>query len=43
VRVADRVLNESLVLTNWNSGGKRTVTEGTVNSADAEQPNWPRT
>jgi len=31
-RVADRVLNESIVMTNWNSGTQGgTVTEGAIN------------
>jgi general secretion pathway protein I len=31
-RVADRVLNESIVMTNWNSGTQSgTVTEGAIN------------
>jgi type II secretory pathway pseudopilin PulG len=44
VRVADRVLNESLVLTNWNSGAQNgTVTEGTREFRwTLSSQNWPR-
>jgi type II secretory pathway pseudopilin PulG len=43
-RVADRVLNESLVMTNWNQGVQSgTVTEGTEDfSWKVSSENWPQ-
>ena len=43
-RVADRVLNESLVLTNWTSGTQNgTITEGTLDFQwQVTAENWPQ-
>jgi hypothetical protein len=43
-RVADRILNESLVLTNWNRGSQNgTITEGTREFRwTLSSQNWPR-
>jgi type II secretory pathway pseudopilin PulG len=43
-RVADRILNESLVMTNWNSGTQNgTVTEGTQEFRwTLTSQNWPQ-
>jgi Tfp pilus assembly protein PilV len=44
-RVADRVLNESIVLTNWNGGGQNgVVTEGAIEYRwKLSQQNWTAT
>jgi len=43
-RVADRILNESLVLTNWNGGTQNgTLTEGALDFRwTLTRQNWPR-
>jgi hypothetical protein len=43
-RIADRILNESLVTTNWNSGGQSgTVSEGVLDFRwTLTSENWPQ-